>query len=113
MVVPNRRIGERVIVGAAEVTWWPMVNTDVRPRSVPRALLMDLSVTGAGLFGPTYPTVHVDDMMIIGFNDARAVVSVRRVSPTDDVDLRYYGVEFVSMEPVFQREVYDVIGRRP
>ena len=112
-MVPNRRIGERVIVGAAEVTWWPMVNTDVRPRGVPRALLMDLSVTGAGLFGPTYPTVHVDDLMIVGFNNARAVVSVRRVSPTDDVDLRYYGVEFVSMEPVFQREVYDVIGRRP
>src|SRR5688500_465348 len=89
-VVSNRRIGERVFVGATELTWKPVVNTGAGPGGAQRALLMSLSVTGAGLFGPTYPWVRVNDMMIIGFNNARAVVDVRRVSPTDDADLRYY-----------------------
>ena len=72
---------------------------------------MNVSVTGAGVFGPTYPWVREDDLVIVGFNNTRAVVGVRRVSPTDDADLRYYRVEFVSMESAFEREVYEVIGR--
>ena len=108
-MVLNRRIGERVFVGATELTWKPVVNTGAG--GAQRALLMDVSVTGAGLFGPTYPWVREGDLVIVGFNNARAVVGVRRVSPTDDADLRYYRVEFVSPEPAFEREVYEVIGR--
>ena len=110
-MVSNRRIGERVFVGATELTWKPVVNTGAGPVGAQRALLMNLSVTGAGLFGPTYPWVRVNDMMIIGFNNARAVVDVRRVSPTDDADLRYYRVEFISMDAAFEAEVYEVLGR--
>lgn len=51
-MVPNRRIGERVFVGATELTRKPVANTGGETKY---ALLMDLSVTGAGLFGPTYP----------------------------------------------------------
>ena len=110
-MVLNRRIGERVFVSATELTWKPVVSTGAGPRGAQRALLMNVSETGAGLFAPTHPWVRVDDMMIVGFNNARAIVGVRRVSPTDDADLRYYRVEFVSMEPAFERELYDVIGR--
>jgi len=107
-VIRNRRIGERVFVGATELTWKPAVATGGGAR---RALLMDLSVTGAGLFGPTDPWVRVNDLMVVGFNRGQAVVSVRRVSPTDEENLRYYRVEFVSMESAFEREVHEVIGR--
>ena len=62
---------------------------------------MDLSVTGAGLHGPTYPEVYVGDRVVIGFNDSRAVVSVRCVSPTDVSNLSYR-VELVLMEPGFE-----------
>ena len=55
----------------------------------------------------------MDDFVVIGFNNARAVVTVRRVSGTDDPDLRYYGVEYVTLEREFERELYQVIGRRP
>ena len=72
---------------------------------------MDLSVTGAGLFAPTYPLVHLNDLMIISLNGARAVVGVRQTHRTDDDELCYFRVEFVSMEPAFQRQIYDVIGR--
>ena len=109
-MVSNRRIGVRVFVGATRLTWKPVVNVgaDDGPQL---GLLMDLSVTGAGLFAPTFPRVRVDDLVVIGVDDGRAVVDVRRVSPTDTADLRYYRVEFVSVEPAFERAVYDVIGR--
>jgi hypothetical protein len=94
-----------------ELTWEPKVNAGAGPGGAQRALMMDVSVTGAGLFGPANPTVDVDDLVTIGFNNARAVVEIRRVNPTDDADLRHYGVEFVSLEHAFQREVYDLIGR--
>ena len=112
-MVLNRRIGERVFVGAMELTWEPVINSgaDASPPEGQRALLMDVSVTGAGLFGPADPAVGVDDLVTIGFNNARAVVEIRRVNPTDDADLRHYGVEFVSLEQAFEREVYELIGR--
>ena len=81
-MVSNRRIGVRVFVGATRLTWKPVVNAgaDDGPQL---GLLMDLSVTGAGLFAPTFPRVRVDDLVVIGVDDGRAVVDVRRVSPTD------------------------------
>ena len=114
-MISNRRIGERVVLGAMELTWERVVETDsTTDASGPqRGWLMDVSVTGAGLFGPTYPRIGVDDLAIVGFNNARAVVTVRRISQTDDPDLRYYGVEFVSMERAFESELYEVTGRRP
>ena len=107
-MVLNRRIGERVVVGPTQLMWKPVVATGGGAR---HALLMNLSVTGAGLFGPTYPYARVNDLLVVGFNRGRAVVNVRRVSPTDEANMRYYRVEFVSMESAFEREVYEVIGR--
>ena len=104
---PKSTHRERVFVAATELMWSPLGDTG----EIPRALLMVLSVTGAGLFAPTYPFVRVNDVMIVGLNGARAVVCVRRAHRTDDENLRYFSVEFVSMEPAFQRQVFDVIGR--
>ena len=113
VVVSNRRIGERVFLGAMALTWEPAIDTGAAGSAggALRALLMNVSVTGAGLFGPTYPWIGVDDVVIVGFDGARAVVSVRRATRTDDPDLRYYGVEFVSLERAFETAVYQVIGR--
>jgi len=61
---------------------------------------------------PAEPDGGVGDVFIVGFDNAQAVVAVRRVSRTDDPDLRYYGVEFVSLERAFEGAVYEVIGRR-
>ena len=108
----NRRIGERVGVGAMELTWAPAVdNADRDADGAGQALLMDISVTGAGLFAPADPEGAVGDVFIVSFNNARAVVEVRRVSTTDDPSLRYYGVEFVTMERDFEREAHEVIAR--
>ena len=72
---------------------------------------MDVSVTGAGLFGPANPARGVDDRFVVGFDNAQAVVGVRRVQPVDDAELCYYGVEFVAMEDEFERTLHDAIGR--
>src|SRR5438552_18120135 len=110
----NRRIIERVAVDATEITWAPVEERGAvaSPAAAQRALLMDLSVTGAGLVGPAEPGVGVGDWVIVGFNNARAVVDVRRVIPTDDAGQRFYWVEFVSKEPAFECEVHELIGRR-
>src|SRR5947207_2851205 len=97
-----------------ELTWEPAVDegTDPSPAHARSALLMDVSVTGAGVFAPAGPDGgRVGDMFVLGFNNARAVVEVRRVSHTDDAQLRYFGLEFVALERGFEREVYEVIGR--
>lgn len=107
-MAPNRRIGERVFVGLSQLTWSPVPSRDAGTRYV---FLMDLSVTGAGVFGPTHPEVRIGDRVVVGFNDSRAVVSVRCVSRTDVSELCYYRVEFVLMEPGFERDVFEVIGR--
>ena len=114
-MVDDRRIGERVAVGAMQLTWEPVVNDDTGATSgeSQQALLMDVSVTGAGLFAPSDPIANVGDLFIICFNEARAVVEVRRFSRTDDTDLHYYGVQFVAMERSFEREVFAVIARCP
>ena len=111
----NRRIGERVAVAAMQLTWEPVVSddTDVVSGDAQQALLMDVSVTGAGLFAPADPIATVGDLFIICFDEARAVVEVRRFSPTDDMQLHYYGVQFVAMERAFERGVFEVIGRCP
>jgi len=114
-MVPNLRNSERVAVDATEITWAPVEERGAVATSsagAQRALLMDLSVTGAGLVGPAEPAVGVGDWVIIGFNNARAVVDVRRVIPTDDAGQRFYWVEFVSKEPAFECEVHELIGRR-
>lgn len=111
-MVPNRRLGDRILVGAMPLTWAP-ADGEIPTLRVPvqRALLMELSVTGAGLFGPSDPWVGVEDLAIVGFDDGRALARVRRVSRTNDKSLNYFGVEFVSMDDWFQRDVYEVIGR--
>ena len=110
----NRRITERVAVEATEITWEALEERGAvaGPAAAQRALLMDLSVTGAGVVGPAQPGVGVGDWVIVGFSNARAVVDVRRVIPTDDADQRFYWVEFVSMERAFEREVHELLGRR-
>jgi hypothetical protein len=85
-MAPNRRIGERVFVGLSRLTWSPFEQRHMGVRSV---YLMDLSVTGAGIYGPTDPNVAVDDRVVLGFNDSRAVVCVRGISPTDIRELSY------------------------
>jgi hypothetical protein len=111
-VTYNRRIGERVGVGAMELTWARAVdNVDREADGAGHALLMDFSVTGAGLFAPADPQGAIGDVFIVSFNNARAIVEVRRVSTTDDPSLRYYGVEFVTMERDFEREAHEVIAR--
>ena len=59
---------------------------------------MNVSETGAGLFAPTHPWVRVDDMMIVGFNNARAIedggsqlVRVTK-NPVDGADVTHYKV---------------------
>lgn len=111
-MVYNRRIGERVLLGATQITWEPASDQGSVASNDPRwALLMDISVTGAGLFGPADPVRDIDDRLILGFNNARAVIEVRRLRPVDDAELCYYGVEFVRMDDEFERTLHDAIGR--
>ena len=111
-MVDNRRIGERIAVGATSVTWERVCGRQDGPsREADFALVMDLSVTGLGLFGPSDPQGRVEDLYTVGFNHARAVVEIRRVSLTDKKDVCYYGVEFVALERPFELEVHKVIGR--
>ena len=105
-------ISERVAVDAMEITWEPLEERGVaRPAGAQHAWLMDVSLTGMGLFGPAEPGVRVGDWVIVGFNNARAVVDVRRVITGDDADHRFYWVEFVSVERAFEREVHELIER--
>jgi hypothetical protein len=105
---PNRRVGERIWVAASRVTWAPIVDGGNPTQT---ALLMELSVTGAALFGPTYPWLCTDDMVTVGFNNSCAVVTIRAIAQTDVEEVSYYRVEFISMEREFQRDVFEVIGR--
>ena len=84
-MVYNRRIGERVLIGATRITWEPESHDDGTESG--SGLLMDVSVTGAGLFGPADPALGRDDQLIVGFNNAYALVRVRRVRPVDDSQL--------------------------
>jgi hypothetical protein len=111
-MVYNRRVGERVLIGATQITWEPAPDDRDDAETESRSgLLMDVSVTGAGLFGPADPAHGIDDQLIVGFNNAYALVQVRRVRPVDDAELRYYGVEFVAMGAEFERTLHDAIER--
>jgi hypothetical protein len=104
----NRRIGERILIAASRVTWAPIADCSNRLQD---ALIMELSVTGAALLAPSYPWMCVDDLVTVEFNNSSAVVTIRTIDQTDVEEISYYGVEFVSMERGFQRDVYEVIGR--
>ena len=109
-MVNDRRIGERVLIGATRITWELALDDDDGTESR-SGLLMDVSLTGAGLFGPADPALRRDDQLIVGFNNAYALVQVRRVRPVDDAELCYYGVEFVAMGDEFERTLYEAIER--
>jgi hypothetical protein len=107
----DRRTGRRIAVRATELAWEPMVNGEAAsdPGGAQRALMMNVSVTGAGLFGPAEPDRGVGDLFVAGLDNARAIVAVRRVNPTDHAELCYYGVEFVARGRAFERAVYEMI----
>ena len=111
-MVYNRRIGERVLLGATKVVWQTASEdlTDAWTESG-WGLLMDVSVTGAGLFAPANSSQGLSDRFILGFDNAQAAVEVRRVQPVDDVKLCYYGVEFIAMDDEFERTLHDAIER--
>ena len=109
----DRRTGKRVAVGPTELAWEPMVSEapDSAPGGARRALLMNVSSSGAGLFAPADPDGDVGDLFVAGLDNARAVVAVRRVTPTDHAELCYYGVEIVAQERAFERGLHEVIDR--
>lgn len=58
--------------------------------------MINVSVAGMGLIAPTVPGLQRGDTVRIDYADFDGTVRVKRMAPTDDPEVTYYGVELVD-----------------
>src|SRR4051794_18527444 len=76
-------------------------------------LLVDLSISGAGLMTQLTPAVTVGSLVGLEFRGANGTVTVRRIDPCPDADgLMLYGVEFTEPITPLTAELHDAFYAR-
>jgi len=109
----QHRLGERA---AVEGLWvgWHLDRQDQRgylerrrhPVEQQWGLVVDLSVSGAGIVAPVSHQIAIGSMIDIEAGGFRGLVAVHRIAETDDPETRVYGVSFVDFPPAFTDFVY-------
>ena len=103
----NRRIGERTAIEPTDITWLPVQKKPrLRRRTKPKpALLVQLSVTGAGVVAPADFAVHAGTRAVIEIDGLHGLVEVRHIEPSNDPFMSLYGVEFLSLDPKLSQRI--------
>jgi hypothetical protein len=76
------------------------------------AEVIDLSVDGALVLGPFDRNVRRGSVVPIEHAGARGLVQVRHVHDAPDPKLRFYGVQFVHLQPELRSLVHDLVAAR-
>ena len=61
-------------------------------------LVVNVSVAGVGLIAPTVPGLERGHIVPISYDTYRGNIQIRRMAPTDDPALTYYGAELIHPE---------------
>lgn len=108
--VDNRRIGARLRVHQLELDWMPTVpRKGFRKDRVQRAVVVDLSLTGALVTAKADRRIVPGTKVDIGTVAGRGVAGVRRIEPVG-VGVARYGIAFLSLEPALQQLVNDTVA---
>ena len=98
---PEKRLGKRQSTPDITIGW----RTDHEARKGLRmkpdpqeGLIVDLSVTGAGVLAPTADDLRPGMRVKVSFRGEDGSVIVRRVSPTTDPAVTRYGVSFQDFD---------------
>lgn len=107
----DRRIGHRHRVTLNGIAWRPRLPRNWFGRSPrwQRATITDLSLTGARLRAPANDGIQRGTEADVAFGRHHGVVQVRRVDPAHDPAVAYYGVRFVSLDPIVERLIHDTV----
>jgi hypothetical protein len=112
----ERRLGRRFKAPRNRIAW----RLDRSVRGVPwlrrRAevgLLVDVSVSGAGVLAPDCMDLQPGSRVTIGFEGTRGQVIVRRISSCGDESQNLYGIEFAEPGSPLTSVVYDTFLAEP
>jgi hypothetical protein len=100
-------------VNLIHLTWRPELPPKWFRRSTKpqRATIVDISVTGALIQAPANVEIQRGTIVNIAFGgEHRGVVRVRRIEPSPDANVAYYGVQFVSLDTALRQLIDDTVG---
>ena len=111
----ERRIGERRRVEAVVVRWR---SAEARRGFAARfrgpvggeVVLDNLSVTGAGFIGPVDNGMTMNLHLEVELGGEWGLVQLARIRPSNSPGQKYYGVAFLSQEPLFMEQVGILLG---
>ena len=109
----NRRIGRRMEIEPYDIVWTTDAGTGGRFRrrrdkDYP-GRVVEVSVTGAAVEGPSTPTFPPGSEALLRFEDGLAAVKVVRSEPTTDPDIRVYGVDFTLMDSKVTDRIHGLV----
>lgn len=108
----ERRIGRRVDIEPLDVSWVdPPSGPGAAPRRVWPARVVNVSVTGAAIEGPSALPWAVGDKAVVRFQGSDSAVTVNWTAPTETPGVSTYGVEFAILHAALKQEVYRACGR--
>ncbi|MCU1452956.1 MAG: hypothetical protein JWN46_1102 [Acidimicrobiales bacterium] len=110
----ERRIGERHRVAPAPVRWRGLqaprgVVGRLRGPACGELILDNLSVSGAGFVGPADNGFAMNLRVEVELGGRWGLVQLMRIRPTNSPKHLYYGVAFVTQEPLFMEQVVDLM----
>ncbi len=125
----DARIGERFELDSVAAVWTPRVESHwadrlrtargagtptghLRSASNPRAnaLVCNISISGAGMLAPAQPACPVGTTVEVSVGPGSHFEAiVRRLLPSEELGLAFYGVEFTGGSDVFQEWLHHVI----
>ena len=115
----ERRIGRRRAVDVDVVQWEetrdesdPAIDV-LPPPQHGKAILDNISVSGAGLVVPTWTNLSIGTKLLLELGGTWGPVEIVRVHPTTEPSLIYCGVTFQTKDPGFHAAVADLVGGRP
>ncbi|MEO8693307.1 MAG: hypothetical protein ABI658_07300 [Acidimicrobiales bacterium] len=79
-----------------------MARTQLLRRSLEQATVIRVSANGALVRARANPDITRSTRVAIGRGADRGLVAVRRIEPTSDDALSYYGVQFLWLDPKIQ-----------
>ncbi|MCU1351613.1 MAG: hypothetical protein JWM05_822 [Acidimicrobiales bacterium] len=114
----ERRIGERRRVSSTEAIRWRVADgTKKGPGRKKRlgsdGVLDNLSVSGAGFVALATSGLRVGMYLELQLGGCWGLVHLVRERPTASPDHLYYGVTFVTAEPLFMAQVDQRVGGPP
>lgn len=77
----------------------------------PNSLICNVSVSGAGIIAPSESPSVVGQLVDVALGPGSEFVgTIRRVLPSEEMGLAFFGVEFMSCSDVFQEWLHQVIA---